>query len=121
MYQKFGNFWNTLCTSKERDHKFYWVNGARMYSDDLDMAESVKRNIWKSQPAKLFETYASNEMNIIDACQKTGFALRLDDWNTFIGIIIISLFNKGKSQRDYWSSDQFLFCEIVFSAVPTLF
>ncbi|XP_034935816.1 piggyBac transposable element-derived protein 3-like [Chelonus insularis] len=41
----------------------------------------------------------------------------LDDLNTFIGIIIVSSFNKRKSQRDYWSTDPFLLCEVVSSAM----
>ena len=49
--------------------------------------------------------------------KKKNFELQLDDFNTFIGIIRISSFNKKKSQGDYWSSDPSLFCEVVSSAM----
>jgi len=54
---------------------------------------------------------------IIDACKENGFDLPLVDLNTFIGIIIMSSFNKRKSQRDYWSTDLFLSYEVVSSAM----
>ena len=48
--------------------------------------------------------------------RETVFDLQLDDLNTFIGIIISS-FNKRRSQRDYWSPKPFLSCEVVSSAM----
>lgn len=39
------------------------------------------------------------------------------DLETFLGIIILSSFNKRKSQRDYWSSDVLLSCDIVQQAM----
>ena len=54
---------------------------------------------------------------IIDASKENNYDLKLQDLDTFIGIVIFSSFNKRKSQRDYWSSDPFLSSEIVSSAM----
>lgn len=107
----------------EKDHEFQWVNGEKKYSDNIKneilLSTSEKRKIRKSEPVELFETFFSIEMKkyIIDACKENGFDLPLVDLDTFIGIIIMSSFNKRKSQRDYWSTDPFLSCEVVASAM----
>jgi len=54
---------------------------------------------------------------IIDASKENNYDLKLQDLDTFVGIVIFSSFNKRKSQRDYWLSDPFLSCEIVSSAM----
>ena len=58
--------------------------------------------------------FFSNKMKeyIIDACKENDFDLQSDDLNKFIGTMMISPFNKRKSQRDYWLSDSFCSCEI---------
>ena len=45
-----------------------------------------------------------------------GYPLTENDFDVFIGIIL-STFNKRKSQRDYWSSDPLLVCEPVAAAI----
>ena len=37
--------------------------------------------------------------------------------NTFQGIIIVTSFNKRKSQRDYWSTGPFISCDVISSAM----
>lgn len=107
----------------ENDHVFIWKDGEKIHEDIVEnqvlLTESVKKNIRESEPIKLFETFFSNEMKqyIIDACKENKYDLEWLDLNTFIGIIILTSFNKRKSQRDYWSSDPFLSCEMVSSAM----
>ena len=99
------------------------MNGETIYPDEteekIQLTESVRRNIRKSEPVGLFETFLCNKMKeyIIDACQENGFDLQLDNLNTFIGIIMISSFNNRKFQRDYCSSDPFISCEVASSAM----
>ena len=83
------------------------------------MKESVKKNIRDSETVELFETIFSIELKqyIIDACKENNFDLQLQDLNTFLGIIIVSSFNNRKSQRDYWSTDPFISCEVISSAM----
>lgn len=107
----------------ENDHVFIWKDGEKIHEDIFEnkvlLTGSVKKNIRESEPMKLFETFFSNEMKqyIIDACKENKYDLELLDLNTFIGIIILTSFNKRKSQRDYWSSDPFLSCEMISSAM----
>lgn len=110
----------------EKDHTFEWVTGERMYPDIIEdkilLPKSTKDKIRKSEPVELFETFFPIEMKeyIIGACKENGFDLSLLDLNTFIGIVITSSFNKRKSQRDYWSTDPFLSCEVISSAMSRI-
>jgi len=81
--------------------------------------ESVKKNIRESEPVNYLKQFFSIEMKqyIIDACKENKYDLELQDLNTFIGIIILTSFNKRKSQRDYWLLNSFLSCEMVSSAM----
>lgn len=110
-------------TKLEGDHVFNWVEGEKKYHDDLEdeilLKESTKKKIRESKPVELFETFFSTEMKqyIINACKENNFDLNLKDLNTFVGIVILTSFNKRKSQRDYWSTDPFLSCDVVASAM----
>jgi len=55
--------------------------------------------------------------HIIEATNLNNGELFLSDLNTFIGILILSAFNKRKAQRDYWSNDLYLCCQIISSAM----
>lgn len=116
------NYTDNQC-KLEGDHQYKWMVGEKSYpnetEDKLLLTDGVKKSIQKSEPIQLFEKFFCMEMKtyIIDSCKENGFELQLDDLNTFIGIIIVSSFNKRKSQRDYWSSDPFLLCEVVSSAM----
>ena len=83
------------------------------------MKESAKKNILDSEPVELFETFFSIEIKqyIIDACKENDFHLQLQDLNTFLGIIIVTSFNKRKSQRNYWSINPFISCDVISSAI----
>ncbi|XP_034934180.1 piggyBac transposable element-derived protein 3-like, partial [Chelonus insularis] len=116
------NYTDNQC-KLEGDHQYKWMVGEKSYpnetEDKLLLTDGVKKSIQKSEPIQLFEKFFCMEMKtyIIDSCKENGFELQLDDLNTFIGIIIVSSFNKRKSQRDYWSTDPFLLCEVVSSAM----
>lgn len=107
----------------DENHVFNWVEGDKKYLDNIEdeilLKESTKKKIRESKPVELFETFFSIDMKqyIIDACKENNFNLNLQDLNTFIGIIILTSFNKRKSQRDYWSTDPFLSCDVVSSAM----
>ena len=107
----------------EGNHEFCWADGEKIYPDVIEdnifLKESVKKNIRDSEPVQLFETFFSIEMKqyIIDACKEHDFDLQFQDLNTFLGIIIVTSFNKWKSQRNYWSTDPFISCDVISSAV----
>lgn len=54
---------------------------------------------------------------VVEATKENGYTLNLDDLNTYLGILILSSFNKRKSQKDFWSLDPLLCCDIVRSAM----
>ena len=107
----------------EGNHYFCWADSEKRYpnviEDNILLKESVKKNMGDSEPIELFETFFSIEINqyIIDACKENDFDLQLQDLNTFLGIIIVTSFNKRKSQRDYWSTDTFISCDVISSAM----
>ena len=107
----------------EGNHDFCWADGEKRYPDVIEdnilSTESAKENIRDSEPVELFETFFSIEIKqyIIDACKDNDIDLQLQDSNTLIGIIIVTSFNKRKSQRDYWSTDLFISCDVISSAM----
>jgi len=106
----------------EGNHEFYWVDEKKypdIIEDNIMLKKSMKKEIQDSEPVELFETFFSIKMKqyIIDASEENDFNLQLQDLNTFLGIIILTFFNKRKSQRDYWSTDPFLSCDVVSSAM----
>ena len=72
-----------------------------------------------SSHVQLFEHFFSIELKnyIVEATKVNGYTLNLDDLNIYIGILILSSFNKRKSQKDYGSLDPLLCCKIVRSAM----
>jgi len=50
---------------------------------------------------------------IIEATSENNFELNGDDLEKFIVIMIITIFNFRKSQRDYWSNSRLLECNVI--------
>lgn len=107
----------------EPNHVYEWLDGEKVYGEELGneflLPESVSKKIRNYSSTDLFEIFFSNELKafIIDATICNGGDLSLQDLETFLGIIILSIFNSRKSQRDYWSSNPLLACEPVKSAM----
>ena len=61
---------------------------------------------------KLFERFFDKELKqcIIDATKSNGYDLHMNDFDTFLDILIISSYNIRSNQRDYWSQDAKLNC-----------
>ena len=55
--------------------------------------------------------------SIIECTNDNGYELCPGDLNTFIGIIVMSIVNIRKSQKDYWLTDPLLHCEPVAAAM----
>ena len=107
----------------EGNYDFCWADDEKKNPDVIEdhilLKKSAKKNILDSETVELFETFFSIEIKqyIIDACRENDFDLQLQDLNTFLGIIIVTSFNKRKSQRDYWSTDPFISCDVISSAM----
>jgi len=53
---------------------------------------------------------------IVDATRENGYSLTIKELDIFIGIIVTSMFNGRKFQKDYWSTHPLLHCEAVATA-----
>ena len=83
------------------------------------LTDKTKKIIRNYSFVELFELYFSKEMKnyIVDCTNQNGYPLTLDDFDTFIGIIILSIINQRKSQKDYWSKNPLLQCIPIASAI----
>lgn len=105
------------------EHVFQWIDGEIEYGDDLTndilLSELQKTRILSSSSTDLFEHFFSDTLKkyIVDATAEHGYHLELSHLDTFLGIIIFTMFNKRLSQRDYWSTSPLLRADIVASAM----
>ena len=96
------------------DHVYEWINGEKSYSEELKneclLSEAVHKRIHNFSLTALFELFFSDALKsfIIDARICNSYDLSRRDFDIFLGIIILSIFNPRKSQRDYSSSHPLL-------------
>lgn len=78
----------------------------------------IKKNC-QNTPTEIFELFFSEEMKkyIIDASTENNLNISMTDFNTFIGIVLLTSYNIRHNQFDYWSKDPLLKCEVVSSAM----
>jgi len=122
-YRKISKTYTDNQSKLEIDHTYKWVRGEKVY--DTDVRNELLLNIAQKEKIRgfsyveLFELFFSDAIKsyIIEATNENGYNLSKIDLETFLGIIILSSFNKRKSQRDYWSSDALLSCDIVQQAM----
>jgi len=58
------------------------------------------------------------KLHILEACKENNFELSSEDFDKFLTVIIISIINCRKSQRDYWSTKSILSCPAIQSLMP---
>lgn len=107
----------------EPGHEFTWIDGEKAYTDDLKdeiiLSESIKKKIRASSHVDLFHFFFSKELKtyIIEASNENGLDISHDELDIFLGIILLSTYNKRNDQQEYWSKDPDLKCEFVSSAM----
>lgn len=107
----------------EKNHTYQWVNGETTSTGNLEnlllLTDTNKKKINESSPVELFENFFCDEIKnyIIEATSENGLDLSLQDFNTFVGIIILTAINKRKSQRDHWSTDPYLRNNVIACAM----
>lgn len=110
----------------EPNHVFDWQDGEVIYTDvpenEILLKENDKLQISNSSFVETFEFFFSSEFKeyIVEATNNNGYALSMDEFDTFLGIIILSIFNKRSSQRDYWSTNGLLRCDPIASSMSRL-
>lgn len=107
----------------EPEYVYDWNSGESIYTDTLNdellLSDSIKKKIQNSTPVELFELYFSNEFkhHVIDATKSNGYDLSYNDFDTFVGILIVSSYNIRMNLRDYWSQDPKLNCPAIKNAM----
>jgi len=107
----------------EENHVYDWVLGevphVEIPKNEYLLKEHDKKKIHKSSPTELFEIFFSNEMKnyIIESSAENGLNISMNELNIFLGIIILTILNKRTKIQEYWSSDPFLECSVVKSAM----
>ena len=107
----------------EPNHHYEWVPGEKKYTEILQdkilLSATNKKMMQSMSYVQLFELYYSTEIknNIIDCTQENGYPLTLEEFHVFLGIIILSIVIKRKSQKDYWSSNPLLDCKPIKSVM----
>jgi len=114
---------HVLRKNLENDHKYEWASGEKVYDkipvNEYLLKESDIKKISSSSPTELFEMFFSSKIKtyILEASAENGLTMSLFDLDIFIGIIILSTFNKRDAIKDYWSTNPLLECPIVRSAI----
>jgi len=107
----------------EPNYTYVWANGEKKYDkypkNENLLSEKTKQFICDSSYIQLFELFFSTDLKnyIIESTRRNDYNLTLDDLDIFLGIIIISIFNQRKSQKDYWSNRSVLTCPPVVKAM----
>ena len=107
----------------EENHEYVWVPGEFSYEqsadDEILLPDRTKKMICQSTPVDFFELFFSKDMKtyIIENTCQNGCDLSPDDFDVFLGIIILSIFNQRKSERDFWSTNKLLACHPISSAM----
>jgi len=118
LYRQISKTYTDNQSKLESYHTYKWISGEKVYDTDvrneLLLNNAQKEKIRGSSHVELFELFFSDDMKnyVMEATIENGYSLSKIDLETFLGVIILSSFNKRKSQRD-WSSDALLSCDIV--------
>ncbi|XP_058801271.1 piggyBac transposable element-derived protein 3-like [Phymastichus coffea] len=122
-YSKVLDSYDENQSKLEPDYIYSWKNGEYKYNnypenENLLSAKTIKF-IRDSSLVELFELFFSLELknHIIDSTRENGYNLTMIDLDIFVGIIITSIFNQRKSQRDYWSNNLLLSCPIIIATM----
>lgn len=98
----------------ENNHVYKWipreVHDSINNSEEIFLSDELKHEIKLITFVEIFELFNSREIKefIIQATRKNGYELSMDKFNAFVGILVTSIFNSRKKERDYWSKDDLL-------------
>lgn len=107
----------------EPDYIYKWATGEKIYNhypeNENLLPDKTKQLICNSSFVELFELFFSIDLKnyIIESTRRNGYDLTIDDFDIFLGVIITSIFNQRKSQKDYWSTNLLLGCPAIATAM----
>lgn len=122
-YDKIYNEYTRSQKKLENDYTYDWKNGEKVYSEILSneifLSEKDKKKIFSSSFVELFELFFTEELKneIINCTRMNGYDITISEFDTFIGILIFTSYNKRLSQRDYFSKNEQLGAKPVTDAM----
>lgn len=118
-YEQVKSSYNSTQKLLESKHLYNFKNGAQELpidsADDFTFDLSMLHNLKSKNAFELFHLFFTDDMknHIIEATRENHFQLSKENFDKFLTIIMITIFNVRKSQRDYWSKKLILGCPIV--------
>jgi len=113
----------SLYTSEQKllepNHVYDWVNTAYNHECDDDdnglFDTSPIEHLKFHNSLQLFEHFFSFSIKnyIIEATSENGFDLNITDLNKFITVVMITIINSRKRQKDYWSKQSIISCPVI--------
>lgn len=124
-YHYFRNKYDHNQKLLEPNHVFRWDQGEYKFNESVQMDEEIflseeeKARILRKSPSELFELFVSEDFKqyIIDATVENGYDLSMDQLNTFFGILVTTIINSRKHERDYWSERDIVRHEMISSVM----
>lgn len=105
------------------NHGYEWIIGERQYHEipknNILLSDKTKKFLKTLSSVQLFELFFSSDLKeyIIKCTNSNGYQLTANELDIFLGIIIMTIFNNRKSERDYWSTNELLRCNLIASAM----
>ena len=88
-------------------------------NEEIYLTQVQKNKISDMIPVKIFELFFSKELKnyIIEATLENGYELSHKKLNKFLGILICSIVNVRKKERDFWSENKLLHHDVISEAL----
>ena len=122
-YRKVSENYEAEQAKLEADYNYSWVSGEQQYNECPEnvilLPDHIKKMLSELSSIQLFELFFSKNMKdyIIESTRKNDFCLTSNELDVFLGIKVLSIFNRRESQDDYWSTNQLLECLPVSTAM----
>lgn len=99
----------------EPDHNYEWINGEYLCGEfsteeKIFLSDEQEGKISEMSSVQLFELFFCKKIknDIIGATLANNYDLSLNKLNAFLGILITSIINSRKHERDFWSTNSLL-------------
>ncbi|XP_058789687.1 piggyBac transposable element-derived protein 3-like [Phymastichus coffea] len=122
-YRQVLNSYEENQTKLAPNHEYEWIMGEQQYHEipknNTLLSDKTKKFLKTLSTVQMYELYFASDLKeyIIKCTNSNVYQLTADKFEIFLGIIITTIFNNRKSQRDYWSSNELFRCNPIASAM----
>lgn len=123
-YEFFYNQYDDQQKLLEPNHNYKWLPGEHECEhmdehEQLFLTEEQKNKISDMEPVEIFQFFFSKDLKkyIIEATLENGYVLKPEKLDKFIGILVGSIVNVKKRERDYWSQSKLLHHDMIADAL----